>query len=93
MALTPEMRTKVQVLGEQVKQRVQKAQRRAQEKAREMGGEVGSDSPQAMTMQMMQRNSAARNFAIVRKGARRALLEVLTTEQVTNWVVAPVVRP
>lgn len=57
------------------------------------GADLGPDSPQAMTMQMMQRNMAASNFSYVRAGAQRVLLEVLTPEQVANWVVAPVVRP
>jgi len=57
------------------------------------GADLGPDSPQAMTMQMMQRNMGARNLAYVRAGGHRVILEVLTQQQVTNWVVAPKITP
>ena len=57
------------------------------------GADLGPDSPQAMTMRMMQRNMGARNLAFIRAAGRRVILEVLTRQQVTNWVVAPKVAP
>ena len=50
---------------------------------------LGPDSPQAMTMQMMQRNTGSANFDIVRAAGREALTEVLTVDQVSTWIIAP----
>ena len=52
-------------------------------------GQVGSDSPQSMSMSMMQ--YAARGDAAVMRWdlARRAIRDVLDKEQIVQWVVAP----
>jgi hypothetical protein len=78
-----------------IRKRVQAEQRAARAKIyNAMGQELrkanlGPDSPQAMTMQMMQRNTGSANFDIVRAAGREALTEVLTVDQVSTWIIAP----
>jgi hypothetical protein len=78
-----------------IRKRVQNEQRAARQKIyNAMGQEMrkadlGPDSPQAMTMQMMQRNTGAANFDIVRAAGREALTQVLTADQVSGWIIAP----
>jgi len=57
------------------------------------GADLGPESPQQMTMEMMQRRTRAMSLALVRATGHRAVTGVLTAEQVSNWIVAPVVKP
>ena len=81
-----------------VRRDIQKQQREARNRMRNAmgamrGADLGPDSPQQMTMQMMQRNAGAESHRFVRAGGHRVVLEVLRPGQVTDWVVAPVMRP
>lgn len=89
MGLTPEQQEIARPLVEETKRRVEEARRRAAEKVREMEGEISGESPQAMTMQMMQQGAAGDAARIVEEAARKGLLEVLDKRQVLAWIVSP----
>lgn len=67
------------------------AQRRAyQEETREiqrMGADYGPDSPQQMMMQSMMMGVQAEGQSTLREAVRHVLLEVLRTEQVSDWML------
>ena len=85
---------RVAALRKELQQEQQKVRK---ELGREMGdmrgADIGPESPQQMTMQMMQRRTQAKNLALSRTTGHEVVLEVLTTDQIGNWIVAPVVRP
>jgi hypothetical protein len=68
---------------------VEEARRRAEEKVRGIEGEVSSESPQAMTMQMMQQGAAGDAARIVEEAARKGLLEIVEKKQVLGWILSP----
>ncbi len=89
MNLTPEQQALGKPLVEETKRKVEEARRRAEEKAREMQGEVSGESPQAMTMQMMQAEAAGDAARIVEEAARKGLLEIVDKRQVLGWIISP----
>lgn len=81
-----------------LRKELQSEQRKVRQKlGREMGGmrdaDIGPESPQQMTMQMMQRRTQAKSLALVRATGHQVVIEVLTADQVSNWIVAPVLKP
>lgn len=89
MGLTPEQQARAKPLVEETKRRVEEARRKAEEKVREMQGEVSGESPQAMTMQMMQQGAAGDAARIVEEAARKGLLEIVDKKQVLGWILSP----
>ena len=89
MGVSPEQQKKLEVLGERIRKRVEKAQREAQEKAREMQRELGSDSPQAMTMQMMVQGVNAEKMQAFEEGAHVAFIEIIDKKQILGWILSP----
>jgi len=89
MGLTPEQMEIGKPLIEETKRRVEEARHAAEEKVREMTGEISGDSPQAMTMQMMQQEAAGDAARIVEDAARKALLEIVDKRQVLGWILSP----
>ena len=81
-----------------LRKELQQEQRKVRQKlGREMGdmrgADIGPESPQQMTMQMMQRRTQTKSLTLVRATGHKVVLDVLTADQVSNWIVAPVVRP
>jgi len=89
MGLTPEQQERAKPLIEETKRRVEEARRATEAKVREMAGEVSSESPQAMTMQMMQAEAAGDASRIVEEAARKGLLEIVDKKQVLGWILTP----
>ncbi len=89
MGLTPEQQERGKPLVEETKRKVEEARRKAEEKAREMQGEISGESPQAMTMQMMQQEAAGEAARVVEEAARKALLEIVDKRQVLGWIISP----
>ncbi len=89
MGLTPEQQERAKPLVEETKRKVEEARRRAEEKARETQGEVSQESPQAMTMQMMQQGAAGDAARVVEEAARKGLLEIVDKRQVLGWIISP----
>jgi hypothetical protein len=89
MGLTPEQQERARPIVEETKRKVEEARKRAEEKVRGMEGEVSGESPQAMTMQMMQQGAAGDAARIVEEAARKGLLEILDKKQVLGWILSP----
>jgi hypothetical protein len=89
MNLTPEQMALGKPLIEETKRKVEEARQQAEEKVREMQGEVSGESPQSMTMQMMQAEAAGDAARIVEEAARKALLEIVDKRQVLGWIISP----
>ncbi|HEX5138180.1 MAG TPA: hypothetical protein VFY93_14485 [Planctomycetota bacterium] len=89
MGLTPEQQERAKPLIEETKRKVDEARRVAEAKVRAMQGEVSGESPQAMTMQMMQQEAAGDAARIVEDAARKGLLEILDKKQVLGWILSP----
>ncbi|MHC4974497.1 MAG: hypothetical protein ACYTG3_19455 [Planctomycetota bacterium] len=89
MGLRPEQMRRLEKLAAEVMAKVQAAQQRAREKLGGMQGELGSDSPQAMTMQMMQQNVNSTRMLAMERAAHTAVLEILEKRQVLGWVLTP----
>ena len=89
MALTPEQQERGKPLVEETKRKVEEARKKAEEKVREMQGEVSGESPQAMTMQMMQQGAAGDAARVVDEAARKALLDIVDKRQVLGWILSP----
>jgi len=89
MGLTPEQQERAKPLVEKTKRKVDEARRAAEEKIRAMQGEVSGESPQAMTMQMMQQEAAGDAARIVEEAARKGLLEIVDKKQVLGWILTP----
>ncbi len=53
-----------------------------------MPGEIGEDAAQKKTMAGIHANAHAKNLAAMEEVGRQAVLDVLTPQQVANWVVA-----
>lgn len=89
MNLTPEQMERGKPLIEETKRKVEEARQRAEAKVREMAGEVSGESPQSMTMQMMQAEAAGEAGRVVEEAARKALLEIVDKRQVLGWIISP----
>ncbi len=89
MGLTGEQQALAKPLVEETKRKVEEARRKAEEQVREMQGEVSGESPQAMTMQMMQQGAAGDAARIVEEAARKGLLEIVDKKQVLGWILSP----
>lgn len=87
MGLRPDQRKRLEQLAKDVMAEVSAAQQRAREKLGGMQRELGSDSPQAMTMQMMQQNVNATRMLAMEAAAHTAVLEILEKRQVLGWVL------
>jgi len=89
MGLRPEQMKRLEKLAAEVMAKVKAEQARAREKLGGMQGELGGDSPQAMTMQMMQQNVNATRMLAMEEAAQVAVLEILDKRQVLGWVITP----
>jgi hypothetical protein len=89
MGLTPEQQARATPLVEETQRRVDEARKRTEARMQEMQGEVSGESPQAMTMQMMQQEAAGDAARIVEEAARKGLLEILDKKQVLAWILSP----
>mgnify|MGYP007059551772 FL=1 len=76
-------------LGDGIGKRTQEIQKETREKVKGLQGEVGAESPQAMTMQMMQQGAQAELVLAYDEAARTAVLEVLEPKQILGWIVTP----
>ena len=86
--LTPEQQQEGHKLGARLQQRVQAHQKELQERLGTMPGEIGEDAPQSKMMAGMHANAHAKNLAAMEEAGRQAVLDVLTPQQVANWVVS-----
>jgi hypothetical protein len=89
MGLRPEQTERLEKLAAEVMAKVKAEQARAREKLGGMQGELGGDSPQAMTMMMMQQNVNATRMLAMEEAAQVAVLEILDKRQVLGWVITP----
>jgi hypothetical protein len=89
MGLSPEQQERLRPLVEEVKRTAEDARRKAEESVREIQGEVSGESPQMMTMQMMQQGAAGDVARATEEAARKALLEILDKRQVLGWIISP----
>jgi len=89
MGLRPEQRERIEKLAADVMAKVKAQQERAREKLGGMQGELGGDSPQAMTMMMMQQNVNATRMLAMEEAARAAVLEILDKRQILGWILTP----
>jgi hypothetical protein len=89
MGLRPEQMKRIEKLATEIMAKVRAAQGRAREKLGGMQGELGGDSPQAMTMQMMQQNVNATRMLAMETAAHTAVLEILEKRQILGWVLTP----
>ena len=89
MAPTPEQAARLKELGDGIGKRTQEIQKETREKVKGLQGEVGAESPQAMTMQMMQQGAQAELVLAYDEAARTAVLEVLEPKQILGWIVTP----
>ncbi|MHC4134917.1 MAG: hypothetical protein ACYS0K_08030 [Planctomycetota bacterium] len=89
MGLRREQMKRLEKLAAEVMAKVKVEQERARRKLGGMQGELGSDSPQAMTMQMMQQNVNATRMLAMEEAARTAVLEILDKRQVLGWILTP----
>jgi hypothetical protein len=89
MGLSPEQMERAKPLIEETKRRIEEARQKAEASVREMQGEISGESPQAMTMQMMQQGASGDAARIVEEAARKGLLEILDRHQVLGWIVSP----
>ncbi|MHC4817744.1 MAG: hypothetical protein ACYTF8_06790 [Planctomycetota bacterium] len=87
MGLRPEQMKRLEKLATEVMAKVKAEQQRTREKLGGMQNELGSDSPQAMTMTMMQQNVNATRMLAMEEAARTAVLEILDKRQVLGWVI------
>jgi len=87
MGLRPEQMERIQALAAGVTAKVKAEQQRAREKLGGMQNELGSDSPQAMTMMMMQQNVNATRMLAMEEASHTAVLEILDKRQVLGWVI------
>lgn len=87
MGLDAEQQQRVQALAADVVKRVQEARQKAEEQVKDLKGEVGSDSPQAMTMQMMQQGVQAEQMLAMEEAAHTAFLEIVEKKAVLGWIL------
>jgi hypothetical protein len=87
--LTPEQQEQLKPLVEEARRAAEEAQRRAEERTRELRDEVAGESPQMMTMQMMQQGTAGDVARARAKAARKALLGIVAKDQVLAWILSP----
>jgi hypothetical protein len=94
MRLTPEQQRLIAAIRKQAEQENRKVQG---ELKKEMGGMqeagLGPESPQMMTMQMMQRGAQAKMMARVRELGGNVVVGILEPGQVSAWIVAPGLKP
>jgi len=86
--ITPEQQRQGHELGQWLHERYQANQKELRARLGTMPGEIGEDSPQQLMMAGMQANAHAKNLAAMEAAGRRAVLEILTPGQVSNWVVS-----
>jgi hypothetical protein len=90
MKLDPEQTRKVTVIRRQVEKRTREIRQESNSAmGTMMGAELGPESPQQMTMQMMQRQGSSRSMDLVRANGHTVITEILRPRQVTDWIVAP----
>jgi hypothetical protein len=89
LGLTPEQQERLKPLVDEVRRAAEEAQRRAEERTRELRDEVSGESPQMMTMQMMQQGAAGEIARARFEAARKALLGIVDKRQVLAWILSP----
>ncbi|MEE8105727.1 MAG: hypothetical protein V3T86_09360 [Planctomycetota bacterium] len=89
MNLRPGQRTGLEALGRELQKRSRAIRTEMNKKVQAMGADYGPESPQAMTMQMMRNNAQGEVIEEQRELAHRAVMEILDTTQITEWVATP----
>jgi len=75
----------------QERKRIQQEQKRAKKDLDSAG--LGPESPQMMTMTMMQQGARGAVADQHREAGQRLVVEILEPAQVANWVVSPTLKP
>ena len=89
MGLRDGQRKDLEALGRELQKRSQAIRSEMNKKVAAMSADYGPESPQAMTMQMMRNNAQSEVIEQQRELANRAVLEILDTAQLTEWVATP----
>lgn len=89
LGVTPEQGKRLKELGDIAREKAKRAQATARKARGEMGGDVGSESPQAMTMQMIGNRARGETIIAMEEVAHTAVLEVLEPRQLLGWILAP----
>jgi len=89
MNLRAGQRNDLEALGRELQKRSRTIRAEMNKKVAAMSADFGPESPQAMTMQMMRNNAQGEVIEEQRELANRAVLEILDTAQLTEWVATP----
>jgi hypothetical protein len=94
MGLTPRQQKRVAAIRKEAEAEAKEVRADLEAKVRDMkGAQLGPDSPQMMTMEMMQRGAQSQLMSRVREHGHRVVVEVLEPTQASDWIIAPALKP